>query len=405
MTARRVLFLLGAVALLGRGPAARAAAEGAWTRERVLALVFRINDLMSHLTSQQMDTRHPLRGTCGGSEIMDGIEKSVVMPQIRALVTGDAVTSYLASYLGCDAGDWLVSGTLVSMPRAFTRSRVTIVEQTADRVVADVTESYYPEQDLGNHVAVTSDGDDDDERLLTQAEVDAVKDFSRYTITRGKDGVWRISDRKPSFPLPTKLVNIDLSPRPRTRLAPLRKPASGKDWTADQLLAFVIRTDLQMRAIYAGEDSLDLDTPVTCHGAPIARAIEKARVLSQMRSFVSARLVDCYVATYVGCEAGKWVGAPFASFVGPGARPFTLSKVTIVEQTSDRVVADISEAPSDVVDDQGVLFVQDTGEPDTNTTVQGVSRYTITREKDGVWRISDRKSNDESYCPSPNRPA
>jgi hypothetical protein len=36
-------------------------------------------------------------------------------------------------------------------------------------------------------------------RPYTDKEIAKITDSSRYTITRGKDGVWRISDRKPSF--------------------------------------------------------------------------------------------------------------------------------------------------------------------------------------------------------------
>jgi len=404
VTPRRLLSFVGAVALFGWGPSVPAASAGkAWTRQQVLALVFGVDDLMDRLSNQFMNAYHPIRGTCGVMPVDSAIEKAVVMPQIHALVTGDAVACYVTSNLGCDAGDWITSGLIASIPHAFTRSKVTIVEQTADRVVADVIEGYYSQQKQGNHVAVTWDEKHGRDRLLTDAEVNAVKDFSRYTISRGKDGVWRISDRKPSFPLRCETVKVDMRPRPTTPLAPLRTPADGKAWTADQIRGFVVRTDTQMQEIYGAEDWLSPDPSATCHGDPIARAIEKPRVLALMRSFVSAKLTDCYIATFLGCQAGDWVGAGFSSSVGPGQRPFSLSKVVIVEQTADRVVADVTEASSDSVDDAGVLLAE-SGDPEPDASwVKSSSRYTIARERDGVWRISDRKSSDDRYCPSPDR--
>ena len=164
------------------------------------------------------------------------------------------------------------------------------------------------------------------------------------------------------------------------------------------------RADAQMETLYAAEDEFHPTLPGSCHGYNIARAIKKSAVLPQVRSFLSRKIVDCYIATYLGCQVGQWIGAPMASAVGPDTQPFTLSKVTIVEQTPDRVVADVTEAPSEVVNSDGILFEQDSERPVTNTSwVQDWSRYTIEREKDGVWRITDRKPSGDWYCPSPSR--
>jgi hypothetical protein len=87
-------------------------------------------------------------------------------------------------------------------PKPFTHSKVTIIEQTAERVVADVTETTYPQySSCGNYCAgVPLSGHGDGVvRPFTDAEVAAVKTSSRFTITLGTDGQWRITDRKPSF--------------------------------------------------------------------------------------------------------------------------------------------------------------------------------------------------------------
>jgi len=154
---------------------------------------------MLDLAVERLNAHRRFQGMCQGAEVHGGIKKSVAMPRIQAMVTGKALTCYVASYLGCSDGDWIVaSSRVVNVRGPFTRAKVTIIEQTAERVVADVAE--VPVEDLAYLTARVVEGDDDDEgRPYTDAEVAAVKHRSRYTITRGSDGVWRISDRVPSF--------------------------------------------------------------------------------------------------------------------------------------------------------------------------------------------------------------
>ncbi len=118
----------------------------------------------------------------------------------RNFATGGALACYLGNYLGCFDGEWLASRCPTRYRPAglpFKRSKVTIVEQTADRVVAEVGEVVYTEVFQG--VPMVSQGEDELSRPFTDAEIAAVKDWSRYTIVKGKDGVWRISDRKTSY--------------------------------------------------------------------------------------------------------------------------------------------------------------------------------------------------------------
>jgi len=186
-----VLMLVGSA----QGPLA---ASDKWTPDRVRAFVLRAEGEMQQLMIEQLKAFKKFHGTCHGMEVYAGINKSIAMSRIRAVMAGKALSCYVASYLGCSQGDWIIRGGQCTMVRRpFTRSKVTIVEQTADRVVADVAEATY--DDLDKFVAGIALDGDYELRPFTDAEVDAVKDSSRYTITRGSDGVWRISDRKPSF--------------------------------------------------------------------------------------------------------------------------------------------------------------------------------------------------------------
>ena len=204
MNVRRWIALAGFASTLIAWARAPLAASDEWTPDRVRAFVLRAEVEMLHLASEQLKAKPAFKGTCHGSEVYVAVKKSVAMPRIQGLVTGKALSCYVASYLGCSQGDSIArSNDLIMIRRPFTRAKVTIIERTTDRVVADVTEA--STDDVAFHVdafhldARVVEGDDDSSRPYTDAEVAAVKDVSRYTITRGSDGVWRISDRKPTF--------------------------------------------------------------------------------------------------------------------------------------------------------------------------------------------------------------
>jgi len=198
VSARCWMALASFASMLVGSAQAPLAASDKWTPDRVRAFVLHVEGGMLHLAVEQLKAHRRFQGTCQGSAVHGGNEKSVAMPRIQAMVTGKALSCYVASYLGCSDGDWIVGSThLVNIRRPFTRAKVTIIEQTADRVVADVAE--VSTDDLAFLTAQVVEGDSDESRPYTDAEVAAVKDASRYTITRGSDGVWRISDRVPSF--------------------------------------------------------------------------------------------------------------------------------------------------------------------------------------------------------------
>jgi hypothetical protein len=72
-------------------------------------------------------------------------------------------------------------------PGWFAQSKVKIITQEPDRVVAELTEAESSEVRSDGSLADGSAGPDDD----------SLK--SRYTVVRDGKGVWRISQREPSF--------------------------------------------------------------------------------------------------------------------------------------------------------------------------------------------------------------
>jgi hypothetical protein len=193
------LVLLGAARPPLAAPKTDPKAE-AWTPDRVRRFVIGVERLMERLYQEQEDVEHPdLAGHCRGYSMGAAIRRSAALSRMRPFIGDKVIKCYLATYLGCDAGDWIgrpEASEVGPELQAFKRSRVTIIEQTPDRVVADVTE-ISPEAIFGGDAAEYMG--EDDLRPYSDAEVAAIQDASRYTITRGKGGLWQITDRKPSF--------------------------------------------------------------------------------------------------------------------------------------------------------------------------------------------------------------
>jgi hypothetical protein len=141
----------------------------------------------------------------------------------------------------------------------------------------------------------------------------------------------------------------------------------------------------------------------TCRGESVDYAVKKGVVTASVSDYVEGRALSCYVATYLGCTYGEWI-AQARSGYGPDTRAFTLSKVTIIEQTSNKIVADVTEASPENLQD-GVLGEWDDAKGewipwkgDLSAYDKQVSRFTLTRGRDGLWRISDRKPPFKWIC-------
>jgi hypothetical protein len=180
-------------------------------------------------------------------------------------------------------------------------------------------------------------------------------------------------------------------------------------WTPARVRTFVLRAEAEMEKLQSLQfpEGWDRRAPLdvgTCHENPIAGVIGKSFALPRLQAVLSASALGCYTATYLGCTVGAWIGRSIDSEYGPGTKPFTRSKVTIVEQTPNRVVADVVEADSEEVFDGVIAEWNDRiGKlvPYTDEELaqyKEVSRYTITLGADGVWRISDRKPPFEWEC-------
>jgi hypothetical protein len=184
VNARRWITVSAAIAFVqlasSRSPLAAPKAD-VWTPQRVRTFVVKVEHEMGRL-ALAVGQSHLLRGSAAWES---WINKSIA-PHMLARLEGEALVSYSDAYLRSWGAEF----------RPFNRSKVTIIEQTADRVVADVTELYYENDFDGEAKCCMSDVH---QVPFTEAEIAALKDASRYTITRGKDRVWRISDRKPTF--------------------------------------------------------------------------------------------------------------------------------------------------------------------------------------------------------------
>jgi hypothetical protein len=184
---------------------ARSVATTGWTPERVRTFVLNVEREMEKLEALEYPdpppkAPRPTVGPCYGESVNGLVKTSLTLPRVREMVTGRAFSCYVATYLGCDNGEWIgesESSHYGPARKPFTRSKVTIVEQTPDRVVADIVEASSEEVTHG----VIAEWNDRLGKYIeyTDAEVAMYKDISRFTISRDAKSVWRISDRRPSF--------------------------------------------------------------------------------------------------------------------------------------------------------------------------------------------------------------
>ena len=185
--------------------------------------------------------------------------------------------------------------------------------------------------------------------------------------------------------------------------APLAAPEA-ETWTPDLVRAWVLGVDTLMYKLYDRQDRTEHPSlPGACKGYAMESAIKRSEALSFMRPVIGGKALDCYVATFLGCRTGAWFGRPRSSDIDSVLRPFKRSKVTIIEQSTDRVVADLTEISyENFYDGDAKEYLgEDDVRPLTDAELAEFtdkSRYTITRGKDGHWRITDRKPSFAWTC-------
>ena len=178
------------------------------------------------------------------------------------------------------------------------------------------------------------------------------------------------------------------TPTQQTPSAPASAAAAGVTWTPQKLLEFVIETDKLLLA-KRGERSRAHRDPKAigeCYGEPAYDQGGAAEVLSVLEGRLTGRALKCYQATYFGCRLGDRIALAGLSIGRPVALAFIEGQVRIVEQTADRVVADVPEVEYNASID-GKLDKDQVGD---RRDFGIKSRYTLTRDAHGVWRISDR---------------
>ncbi len=171
-------------------------------------------------------------------------------------------------------------------------------------------------------------------------------------------------------------------------------------WTPERVRAFVLEVHLSIEKVVDDLTKKRDRSKIIgeCFdGEPAGALAKTGEVLPLLEKKITGTALPCYLASYFGCTVGAWIGRAGMAKIGPGFVPFTRSRVTIVEQTPERVVADVIEADINVVIhgeiDRGQISEK------TEATLKEKSRYTLTRGAAGVWRISDRQvSFDEWEC-------
>jgi hypothetical protein len=152
-------------------------------------------------------------------------------------------------------------------------------------------------------------------------------------------------------------------------------------WSPERVRGFLlgiqqlIAADIERaKKTYKGSDEIG-----ECYGEAAVRYLKAAEVLPRLQTRLTGRALECYVASYYGCRIGEWLAVAGVASNGPSHIVYQKSSVKIVQQSSDRVVADVTEANYEALA-QGNVDRRD----------QSHSRYTLIRDAQGVWRVSDR---------------
>jgi hypothetical protein len=186
----------------------------------------------------------------------------------------------------------------------------------------------------------------------------------------------------------------------KTSIAPTAAAAAEPAWTPARLGTFVLETTaLANRVVELAYEHFD-ESQIAgkCWGGPAPRLVKANAVVPLLAQRLEGRALKCYLASYFGCRIGDWLARAGVAQFGPGGVPFNKSRVTIVQQTADRVVADVVEAEATDVSSNGELDKDKVGEKSgDDADSKFKSRYTLAKGADGKWRISDRVPSFESW--------
>jgi len=176
-------------------------------------------------------------------------------------------------------------------------------------------------------------------------------------------------------------------------------PSAHEPMTADLLRAIVVNANVELQRHRHTMSRRESREPMgTCFaGQPAVKSVELSEVRRSVERFATGPARQCYLASYFGCTIGDWIARAGVAQSGPAFAPHDRSKVVVIQQTPDRIVADVSEVEARLVSSIGDLF-SDYDPKIAPPTVEKMSRYTLTRDTEGHWRIYDRKPNFEWEC-------
>ena len=159
-------------------------------------------------------------------------------------------------------------------------------------------------------------------------------------------------------------------------------------WTPERVRQFVVDTEelVFKQRNRALEKHQGDQASGECYGKPAYPMGKASEIVPILESRLTGRALQCYLASFFGCRQGDSIASAGVSLDGPSAVPFYEAPAAILEQTADRIVAEVGEAEFNMVL-QGKL---DPKQADGKTEFKHKSRYTLIRDAKDVWRISDR---------------
>jgi hypothetical protein len=169
---------------------------------------------------------------------------------------------------------------------------------------------------------------------------------------------------------------------------PASAVASNPPWTEERVRQFVVETDQQLLEARGEADAKNRDARAIgqCYGDDAFPMGKASHFLPLLEGRLTGRALNCYLATYFGCRLGDMIASAGFSRLVPPVIPFFEARAAIIEQSPDRVVAEVGEAEYNMVLKGKLVPAQ----ADGKSEYKFKSRYTLTRDAQGVWRIADR---------------